>query len=109
MSKLQGRTMHGNRMKPFAAALAATTLLLAPGLCPAADQKSDASPASSADPGLYVKVQLPGRIKLSKLKPGDVVEGTLARDVYSADHELFPAGCPVRLPAPKRLRIRSNA
>src|SRR5258708_28475816 len=89
--------MHGNRMKPFAAALAAATLMLAAGLCQAADQKSDASPASSADPGLYVKVQLPRRIKLSKLKPGDVVEGTLARDVYSADHELFTAGRPVHL------------
>jgi hypothetical protein len=89
--------MRGNRMKCFAAALAAATLMLAPRLCPAADQKSQASPAASANPGLYVKVQLPSRIKLSKLKAGDVVEGTLARDVYSADHELFPAGRQVRL------------
>src|SRR5258708_5467296 len=103
--------MHGNRMKPFAAALAATTLMLAPSLCPAADQKSDASPASSADPGLYMKVQLPRRIKLSKLKPGDLVEGTLARDVYSADHELFPAGRQVRLTVDhleRRRRVRDD-
>ena len=34
---------------------------------------------------------------MSKLKPGDLVEGTLARDVYSADHKLFSAGSRVRL------------
>jgi hypothetical protein len=34
---------------------------------------------------------------MSKLKPGDVVEGSLARDVYAADRKLFPAGSPIRL------------
>jgi len=98
-------------MKPFAAALAAATLILAPRLCPAADQKTQAAPALSAQPGLYVKVQLPGHIKLSKLKPGEVVEGALARDVYSADHELFPAGRPVRLTVDhleRRRRVRND-
>jgi len=44
-----------------------------------------------------VKVQLDKPLKLSKLKPGDSVEGKLARDVYSADRELFVAGSRVRL------------
>jgi hypothetical protein len=35
---------------------------------------------------------------MSKLKPGDVVEGTLARDVYAADHKAFSSGDHVRLP-----------
>jgi hypothetical protein len=46
---------------------------------------------------LYVKVQLDKALKLSKLQPGDAVEGALARDVYSSDRELFPAGSRVRL------------
>ena len=90
--------MHGKPMKPFAAALAAATLLIVPSICLAADQKAEDSPRPpSVAAGLYVKIQLADHIKLSKLRPGDVVEGTLARDVYSADHELFPAGRRVRL------------
>jgi hypothetical protein len=42
-------------------------------------------------------VQLDRPLKLSKLKPGDVVEGKLARDVYSSDRELFAAGSHVRM------------
>ena len=67
-------------------------------LCLASDEPA-ASPQNPTptNPGLYIKVQLPGPVKLSKLKPGDVVEGSVARDVYSADRELFPAGSHVRL------------
>ncbi|MFZ1006293.1 MAG: hypothetical protein WAN65_05630 [Candidatus Sulfotelmatobacter sp.] len=36
-------------------------------------------------------------LKVSKLKPGDTVEGSLSRDVYSSDRELFPSGTDVRL------------
>ncbi|HUA14711.1 MAG TPA: hypothetical protein VMG31_05390 [Verrucomicrobiae bacterium] len=53
--------------------------------------------ASPPDAGLYLKVVLADRVRLSKLKPGEVVEGSLARDVYAADRELFNAGSPVRL------------
>ena len=53
--------------------------------------------AGFASSSLYVKVQLNNPLKLSKLKPGEVVEGTLARDVYSSDRELFPRGSRVRL------------
>jgi hypothetical protein len=89
-------------------------------LCGAEDKASStgqgqASPQTSsqisADAGIYVKVQLDSRVKLSKLKPGDVVEGKLARDVYSSDRELFPAGSEVRLPVDhmdKRRRERND-
>ena len=64
----------------------------------AADEPASAvSSAASASSSLYVKVQLNSPLKLSKLKLGDVVEGNLARDVYSSDRELFPAGSRVRL------------
>jgi len=58
------------------------------------DKSSDKQPK---DPGLYVKVLLTAPVKMSKLKPGDSVEGTLARDVYGKDRKLFSAGSPVRL------------
>lgn len=60
---------------------------------------ADDSPASvpSANSGLYLKVQLDHPVKLSTLKPGDTVQGNLARDVYSADRELYPAQSSVRL------------
>jgi len=58
------------------------------------DKASDEQPKDS---GLYVKVLLSTTVKMSKLKPGDSVEGTLARDVYGADRKLFSAGSPVRL------------
>jgi len=49
------------------------------------------------DSGLYVKVLMTTPVKMSKLKPGDSVEGTLARDVYGTERKLFSAGSPVRL------------
>jgi hypothetical protein len=65
------------------------------GLCGAEDKA--ARPAGVGASGLYMKVQLEKPLKLSKLKPGDIVEGNLARDIYSSDRELFPAGSHVRL------------
>ncbi|MGC2475866.1 MAG: hypothetical protein WA485_16110 [Candidatus Sulfotelmatobacter sp.] len=46
---------------------------------------------------LFVKVQLDNSVKLSALKPGDSVEGKLARDVYSPASKVFAAGSEVRL------------
>ncbi len=78
------------------AALSLAWLLAAAGLCAAAET-ANSPDALTASSGLYVKVQLNAPVKFSKLKAGDVVEGTLARDVYSNDRELFPAGSRVRL------------
>ncbi len=66
--------------------------------CSAADEPAArAKEPASANSGLYVKVQLNNPVKLSKLKPGEVLEGKLARDVYSSDREVFTAGSAVRL------------
>src|ERR1700756_73849 len=60
-------------------------------------QEPTAQQSVSANSGLYVKVELDKPLQLSKLKPGDTIEGKLARDVYSSDRELFPAGSRLRL------------
>jgi hypothetical protein len=79
--------------------LLAAVLSAASATCFAADEPTtNPQKPAAADSSLYVKVQLSDQLKLSKLKPGDVVEGTLARDVYSSDHELFPAGSHIHLP-----------
>ncbi len=65
--------------------------------CAAQEAATGAEGPPSTNTSLYLKVQLNNPLKLSKLKPGDVVEGKLARDVYSSDRELFRAGSPVRL------------
>jgi hypothetical protein len=60
---------------------------------------------------LYLEVQLGAKRKMSSLKRGDVVEGTLTRDVYSGDHKILPAGSRVRLTVSgleRRRRERSN-
>jgi hypothetical protein len=97
------------RRTPFAAVILAAGLVLASGFCLAADDASQ--PPASVDAGLYVKVQLADRVKMSKLKPGEEVGGTLARDVYSADRKLFAAGSHVRLTVDhleKRRRPRND-
>jgi hypothetical protein len=55
---------------------------------------------------VYVKVQLEKTVKVSALKPGDVIEGRLAQDVYSGDRELFAAGSQVHLTVDKLGRRR---
>jgi len=50
-------------------------------------------------------------VKVSKLKPGDVVEGKLCDDVYSGADEIFPSGSRIRLTVDKlgrRRRTLSN-
>ncbi|HVI09619.1 MAG TPA: hypothetical protein VND65_15120 [Candidatus Binatia bacterium] len=63
-----------------------------PGVAQEANRQGE-----SATSDLYVKVQLDHPLKTKKLKPGDVIEGQLARDVYSSDRELFRAGSRVDL------------
>jgi hypothetical protein len=90
--------------------LAAWVVLASIG-CQGADDSSAKSQAAADQPGLYMKVQLSRPVKMAKLKPGDVVEGDLARDVYSADRKLFSAGSPVRMTVDhleKRKRARND-
>ena len=60
-------------------------------------QAASTQNSGTSNAGLYLKVRLDGPVKLSKLKPGDIVQGKLARDVYSDERELFAAESPVQL------------
>lgn len=91
--------------------------LLLPLSCLVYAQSSPSEPLSASPAGkretvgnseasLYVKVQLNSPLKVSALKPGDVVEGKLSRDVYSGDRELFATGSRVRLTVDKLERRR---
>lgn len=87
-------------------AFSAASIVCAEAGDAAGDQKS-----APVDPGLYIKVQLANPVKMSKLKPSDVVEGSLRRDVYSSDRKLFPAGTHIRLTVDhleKRRRERND-
>ena len=83
-----------------------------PRVCTASDDAAAGdAPKAAADSGLYIKVQLAHPVKMSRLKPGDVVEGSLSRDVYSSDHKMFSSGSPVRLTVDhleKRKRARND-
>ena len=68
----------------------------------AVDPRYGLAPQSS----VYVKVRLDKVEKVSALKPGNVVEGKLAQDVYAGDRELFAAGSRVRLTVDKLERRR---
>jgi hypothetical protein len=66
----------------------------------------DSPPDLALPSSVYVKVRLDKSIKVSALKPGDVIQGNLAQDVYSGDRELFPANSLVRLTVDKLARRR---
>jgi hypothetical protein len=102
----------GSLTKVISGALLAAFTSMGSNTCFAGDEAT-AGPQKPASPGsgLYIKVQLDNGLKLSKLKPGDVVEGKLARDVYSSDREVFTAGSHMRLPVDhleKRKRIPND-
>lgn len=80
---------------PVTLALLAAGLIVGASSCLAADELAANTP--SVDSGLYVKVLLPKAVKMSKLKPGDVVDGSLSRDVYAADRKVFSTGSRVQL------------
>jgi len=69
-------------------------------------QGFDPQPGLALSSSVYVKVRIEKAVKVSALKPGDVVEGKLAQDVYSGDRELFAAGSRVRLIVDKLDRRR---
>jgi len=81
----------------------------APFSVAAAGESVKPGPQVALGSSLYVKVQLSDSVKVSALKPGDVVEGKLAQDVYSGDRELFAAGSRVRLMVDKLERRRREA
>ncbi len=78
-------------MKTFSAAV----LIFILGLCP--ELRAQSSPASPNQVPLFVKVQLDSSVKLSALKAGESVDGSLARDVYSPENRVFASGSHIRL------------
>lgn len=75
-----------------------TSVLFFFAILPVALHGQNAIPfAAAADSFLYIKVQLEPGIKPASLKPGDLVEGKLIRNVYWRDKELLQARSPVRL------------
>jgi hypothetical protein len=75
--------------------LTLVALISSLGLCSTLHAQSS-SPARDEFP-LFVKVQLDGSAKLSSLKAGESVEGSLARDVYSPENRVFASGSHIRL------------
>jgi hypothetical protein len=69
--------------------------------CVALAGDSQPIPSAKSDAWLYLKVQLDEKLKTSALRPGDVVNGKLARPVYSADREVFASGSQVQLTVDK--------
>ena len=80
---------------------------LSPVFSAGADRDDRAFPAA----GLFVDVRLDAPLKLSGLKPGSSLEGTVERDVYSGERRLIPAGSHVHLTVDsveRRRRIRNR-
>jgi hypothetical protein len=73
--------------------------------CAARGQAAADTPPPAGQ-SLYLKVQLPQALKVGALKPGDAVEGTLVRNVYSGERPLFPVGSHVRLTVVRMERRR---
>jgi len=61
-----------------------------------------------ADSSLYIELRLNQRVKLSALRPGDVVEGELSRDVYSGERKVFQSGSAIRLTVGELQRRRKD-
>jgi len=94
------RTENRHRLRRVilvAVALIASERLLVTPARAGADDLPTLRPWAADDSGLYLKVVLANPVKTSKLKTGDVVEGVLARDVYSASQKVFSAGSRVKL------------
>jgi hypothetical protein len=84
--------------QPVGLILLAVGFAVGTTVCSAADDLPAPSQASApTDAGLYLKVLLSSPVKMSRLKPGDLVEGSLSRDVYSGDSKFFSERSRVRL------------
>ena len=87
--------IEAQKLRPIITAVTLFIIAIAFTLPSRADE--NAPEQQPKESGLYVKVLLSSPVKMSKIKPGDSVEGTLIRDVYGSDRKVFAAGTPVRL------------
>lgn len=82
----------------FCVAMLPPLLLRAESSVGVASQADPATQAGdAAGSSLFLKVRFDSAVKPAALKPGESIEGTLVRGVYSGDRELFPAATRVRL------------
>jgi hypothetical protein len=86
--------------------LTLAALIFALGLCSTLRAQSS-SPTRNEFP-LFVKVQLDNSVKLSSLKAGESVEGSLTRDVYSPENRVFASGSHIRLTVSRVERKRKT-
>jgi len=82
--------------------LIAVLLLVSASLASCALGADEPAPAEPA--ALYLKAQIENPVQISKLRPGDTVEGKLLLDVYSGEREVLPAGSRLRLTVDKLQR-----
>ncbi len=57
--------------------------------------------------GVYLEVNVDRHVQLSALRPGDVLQGTLAHHVYSGDRKIFSAGDSIRMIVSGLRRVRT--
>ncbi|HEV2397586.1 MAG TPA: hypothetical protein VGS27_11635 [Candidatus Sulfotelmatobacter sp.] len=104
------RTIRSNRNRSLlAVSLLAVALARGVPLRAESNQAVQTSIPSVEPSGLYVRVQLSRHIKISKLRPGDSIEGTLVHDVYSSDHKVFSSGSHVLLTVDQMAKRRRAA
>ena len=89
-------------MKTLTLAALISTLALCSAL-----RAQSASPTRNEFP-LFVRVQLDSSVKLSSLKAGESVEGSLTRDVYSPENRVFAADSHIRLTVSRVERKRKT-
>ncbi|MCU1304308.1 MAG: putative peptidoglycan binding domain protein [Candidatus Sulfotelmatobacter sp.] len=87
--------MSGRRFSRTACSIILAMISASSAIYCAAGELPPSAPSSNSS--AYVKVQLDHSLKLSKLKQGDLVEGKLARPIYSGEREIFLAGSSIRL------------
>jgi hypothetical protein len=79
----------------------AMLLAMLPGMLksqePSPAQSTNIPAGNTEGTNLYLKIGLDDKVKLAGLKPGEILEGKLTRDVYSQYQQLFPKGSVVRL------------
>jgi hypothetical protein len=99
---IRQRTIRPNSSRRLIAAIISLLFATTAAYAIGANQGPLALPPES----LYLKLKLAQPIKISALKPGDVLDGKLTQDVFSGDRKVFAAGSPVRLTVDKLERRR---
>ena len=84
----------------------AIALLFAGTTAFAASATQESRDAGASERTLYLKVKPASPVKISALKPGEVLQGYLTQDVYSGDRKLLAAGSSIKLTVDRLERRR---